>query len=138
MNTYSWFLLFLSHSIWLSLSWTPPLSEHLELVPTVPQSFYLTIFNLDPSLKWTPTVELLPIVPQSFHNDGCFPKMPALLIKLWLIIIITKCKYMYVCLHTFCTRFFFFFAPLGPLWLIIMRHFLKKKGGLLPACKMDT
>ena len=28
----------------------PPLSEHLELVPTVPQSFYLTIFKLNPSL----------------------------------------------------------------------------------------
>ena len=29
----------------------PSLSDHLEFVPTVPQSFYLTIFKLDPSLK---------------------------------------------------------------------------------------
>ena len=47
---------FLCHSIWLSLRWIPPLSENLDLVPTVPQSFYLTIFKLDPSLKWAPRI----------------------------------------------------------------------------------
>ena len=42
----------LVHASYSLPEWHPSLnSEHLEFVPTVPQSFYLTVFKLDPSNK---------------------------------------------------------------------------------------